>query len=104
MSKTLAKVIRNAISSKSCRFGGREVLGSLKGKNSKLVVCSGSLPDDTMSKIQEAASSSQVPIYRYEDTSVELGRLCNKPFRVSVLSIASASESEISALLEEVNK
>ncbi|MFQ5921106.1 MAG: ribosomal L7Ae/L30e/S12e/Gadd45 family protein [Nitrososphaerales archaeon] len=102
-SKTLGKVIKNAISSKSCKMGTRQVLNSVKNNSSKLVICSNSLPDDAATKLREAAGS-QVPIYNFEDTSVELGRLCNRQFRISVISIDAASDSDISALLQEINQ
>ncbi len=99
-SRALQKVIRNALSNKSCRFGSREVLGSVKNKKSKLIVRSSSLPADAAKEIMDAAGSSKVPVYNFADTSVELGRLCNRPFRVSVLSVDSADDS-ISELLAE---
>ena len=102
MSKVLAKIIKDAISSKKCKMGSKEVLHS--AKSSKLIVCSNSLPIDAKKKIEETASSARIPVYNFNDTSVQLGRLCNKPFRISVISIDSASDSDISAVLEEINK
>ncbi|MGH9878089.1 MAG: ribosomal L7Ae/L30e/S12e/Gadd45 family protein [Nitrososphaerales archaeon] len=102
MSKMLAKVIKDAMSSKKCKMGQKEVLHS--AKNSKLIVCSNSLPSDTRKEIEETASSARVPIYNFNDTSVGLGRLCNKPYRISVVSIDKASDSDIAAVLEEINK
>lgn len=102
MSKLLSKIIRDAIASNSCKIGTREALGSIN--DAKIIVCSSSLPSDTKKKIEESARSRHIPIYNFDDGSVEMGRLCNKPFRISVLSITSGNESEISALLKEVNK
>ena len=102
MGKILAKVIKDAISSKKYKMGQKEVLHS--AKSSKLIVCSNSLPGDTRKEIEQTALSAHVPIYNFNDTSVGLGRLCNKPFRVSVISIYSESDSDIAAALEEINK
>ena len=102
MSKMLAKVIKDAMSSKKCKMGQKEVLHS--AKSSKLIVCSNSLPSDTRKEIETTASSAHVPIYNFNDTSVGLGRLCNKPYRISVISIDKASDSDIAAVLEEINK
>jgi len=98
----LAKVIKDAMSSNNCKIGRKEVLHS--AKSSKLIVCSSSLAADIKKKIEETASSMHVPIYNFSDTSVELGRLCNKPFRISVISIDAANDSDISSVLEEINK
>jgi large subunit ribosomal protein L30e len=102
MSKMLAKVIKDAISSKNCKIGQKEVLHS--AKNSKLIVCSNSLTSDTRKEIEETATSARIPVYNFNDSSVELGRLCNKPYRISVISIDKASGSDIAAVLEEINK
>jgi large subunit ribosomal protein L30e len=102
MSKALAKVIKDSISSNKCSIGEKEVLHS--AKDSKLIVSSTSLDADAWKKIEETAKSANVPIYNFNDTSVELGRLCNKPFKISVLSIDKSSEHDVSALLEEINK
>jgi len=102
MSKILEKVIKDAISSKKCKIGSKEVLHSVKG--SKLIVCSSSLSENIKKEIEESARSSKVPVYNFNDTSMQLGRLCNKPFRISVISIDGASGSDISAVLEEINK
>lgn len=102
VSKILAKVIKDAISSNKCKIGSKEV--SRSTKNSKLIVCSNSLPVDDKKKIEEAARSAGVPIYNFSDTSIQLGKFCNKPFRISVISVDAVSGSDLSALLEEINK
>lgn len=102
MSKVLVKVIKDSISSNKCRIGQREVIKS--AKSSKLIVWSRSLSEEVKEKIEETARTASVPIYNYNDTSIELGRLCNKSFRISVLSIDKTSDADVSAVLEEINK
>ena len=102
MSKLLEPIIKDSLSSNMCRIGGKEVLRSVK--NSKLIVCSKSLPAEVKSNLEQAAKDANVPIYYFNNTSMVLGRLCNKPFRISVISIDSTSKSDISSLLEEINK
>ena len=102
MSKVLTKAIKDAISSKKCKMGQKEVLQS--AKNSKLIVCSNSLPPNSRKEIEQTASSAHVPIYNFNDTSVELGRLCNKPYRISVICIDKASDADVASVLEEINK
>lgn len=99
MSKILEQVIKDSLSSNKCNVGSKEVLRSIK--NSKIVVCSQSLPAHIRSEIEQSAKSASVPIYNFNNTSVELGRLCNKSFRISVISIDRSSNSDISAILEE---
>jgi large subunit ribosomal protein L30e len=49
----------------------------------------------------EEATSSQVPTLLYEGNSIQLGKLCNKPFRISALSLKIGKENEIEELLKE---
>ncbi|MEE8132267.1 MAG: ribosomal L7Ae/L30e/S12e/Gadd45 family protein [Nitrososphaerales archaeon] len=102
MSKLLEQIIKDSLSSNTCRIGGKEVLRSVK--NSKLIVCSKSLPADVKINLEQSGKDANVPIYYFNNTSMVLGRLCNKPFRISVISIDNTSKSDISSVLEENNK
>lgn len=97
--KNLEKTIKEAISSNKCKIGTREVMGSIKG--SKLLVLSDSLMDTDKSKILEEAKAAQVPTLQYNGNSVQLGRLCNKTFRISAISLKIGNDNEIQELLNE---
>ena len=97
--KNLEKIIKEAISSNKCKIGTRQVMGSIRG--SKLIVLSNSLMSRNKSKILEEAKSSQVPMLNYDGNSVQLGRLCNKTFRISALSLRIGKDNEIQELLSE---
>jgi len=97
--KNLEKIIKEAISSNKCKIGTRQVMGSIRG--SKLIVLSNSLMSRNKSKILEEAKSAQVPTLNYDGNSVQLGRLCNKTFRISALSLRIGKDNEIQELLSE---
>ena len=97
--KNLEKTIKEAISSKKCKIGTREVMASIKG--SKLIVLSNSLIDDDKSKILEEANAAKVPTLQYYGNSVQLGRLCNKTFRISAISLKVGKDDDIQELLNE---
>ena len=97
--KNLDKTIKEAISSNKCKIGTREVLGSIKG--SKLIVLSDSLMDMDRSKILDEAKAAQVPTLPYNGNSIQLGRLCNKTFRISAISLKIGKDNEIQELLNE---
>jgi ribosomal protein L30E len=42
-----------------------------------------------------------VTLYEYPGTSVQLGKLCNKPFRITAIAIKSGAVDEISAIVAE---
>jgi large subunit ribosomal protein L30e len=97
--KNLEKIIKEAISSNKCKIGTRQVMGSIRG--SKLIVLSNSLMSRNKSKILEEAKSAQIPTLNYDGNSVQLGRLCNKTFRISALSLKIGKDNEIQELLSD---
>jgi len=97
--KTLEKVIKDAIAADKYKSGVKEVLQSVKG--SKLIIVSKSIDPEYRKKLEEQAKSTNVTIYEYSGTSVQLGKLCNKPFRITTIAIKSGTAEEINAIVSE---
>ena len=97
--RTLEKVIKEAITSDKYKSGVKEVLQSVKG--SKLIILSSTVTGSDRSKIEEQAKSANVALYDYPGTSVQLGKMCNKPFRINAIAIKSGSADEINSILSE---
>lgn len=95
--KILNKVIKDLVSPGKYKCGTREVLSSIKA--SKLLVLSESVPISIRAEIEEKSKESTVPICYFKGNSVQLGKLCNKPFRVSVIALKSGTEEEINVIL-----
>ena len=100
--KTLEKVIKEAISSDKYKSGVREVLQSVKG--SKLIILSNTVPAADRTKIEEQAKSANVPLFDYPGTSVQLGKMCNKPFRITAIALKTGSNDQIDSILAEVQE
>jgi large subunit ribosomal protein L30e len=97
--RTLEKVIKDAVVADKYKSGVKEVLQSVKG--SKLIIVSKSIDPDDRKKLEEQAKSTNVAIYEYSGNSVQLGKLCNKPFRITTIAIKSVTPEEISAIVSE---
>jgi large subunit ribosomal protein L30e len=97
--RTLEKVIKNAIAADKYKSGVKEVLQSVKG--SKLIIVSKSIDPEYRKKLEDQARSTNVTIYEYYGTSVQLGKLCNKPYRIATIAIKSGTADEIGAILSE---
>jgi large subunit ribosomal protein L30e len=95
--KSLEKIIKEALSANKCKIGTRDVLKSLKG--SKLIILSRSVPSTIKSKIVSDASAASIPYSIYDGSSLSLGRLCNKPFRVSAISLKIGDVNDIQSIL-----
>jgi large subunit ribosomal protein L30e len=97
--RTLEKVIKDSVVADKYKSGVKEVLQSVKG--SKLIIVSKSIDPDDRKKLEEQAKSTNVAIYEYSGNSVQLGKLCNKPFRITTIAIKSGTPEEISAIVSE---
>lgn len=97
--KSLEKLVKDAVAADKYKSGTKQVLQA--AKNSKLIVVSKSLGASERAKLDEQAKSANVAIYEFDGNSVQLGKLCNRPFRVTALAIQSGSDAEIKAVMEE---
>jgi len=100
--KALSKVIQDLIAPGKYKCGVKEAITSIKA--SKLLILSNSVPLPIKSQIEEKSRESGVPICYYEGNSVQLGKLCNKSFRVSVIALKSGTEEEIGVILSAQKK
>jgi large subunit ribosomal protein L30e len=97
--KALEKVIKDAVAADKYKSGIKEVLQSVKG--SKLIIVSKSIDSADRAKLEEQAKTASVAVYEYPGTSVQLGKLCNRPFRVTAIAIKSGTAAEIDAIMSE---
>ncbi len=98
MVNRLEKLVREAISSNKYRAGYKEVVKSVKG--SKLIVLSDSVVNTLRETIENIAANSNVPVYHFKGTSLQLARLCGTPYRVSTISIKSGNIDDISDIIQ----
>jgi len=99
MVRTLEKVIKDAIANNKYKSGTKEVLKSIKG--SKLIIISKSIESKFKAQLEEEAKSANIAIYKFSGNSVQLGKLCNKPFRITAISVKSGTAEEIDAIMSE---
>ena len=99
MTKLLEKALTDAIKERKRTLGAKQIVSSMK--SSKLVVISQSVPIKITKKIEESAQNDNVPLIRFNDTSVILGKLCGLQFRVSAISLSSLSNPNVQAILKE---
>jgi len=96
--KNLDKIIKEAKSSNKYKEGIKEVKSNIKG--SKLIIISTSINNNDKQLLEKYSTDYKVPIYYYDDNSVKLGRLFNRPYRVSTVALKAVAEEDIKTLLE----
>ena len=100
MGKMLEKALKDAAKEGACRLGAKSVLSSLGG--SKLVVASASLQRlPRRQDVEGRAAAAGVPLVRFPGSSVALGRACGLQFRVSAVSLTSATDAGVKSIINE---
>jgi large subunit ribosomal protein L30e len=97
--KSLEKLVKDAVKADKYKSGTKEVLQA--AKNSKLIVVSKSLDADNRAKLDEQAKSANVAVYEFDGNSMQLGKLCHRPFRVTAIAIQAGTDAEIKVVMEE---
>ncbi len=76
-------------------LGARRSIKLLLRNAVKGVVISDNAPADVRKTVENLAALNKVPVHTYKGTSVELGSVIGKPFRVSVIAIIDPGDSKI---------
>ncbi|GIU70878.1 MAG: hypothetical protein KatS3mg003_0357 [Candidatus Nitrosocaldaceae archaeon] len=96
--KSLSKILKN---SHNYLIGSKEVLKNIE--KAKIVIYADTLEPKIKEKAESICKDRSIPIYNSNNTSLELGRLCNKPFRVSILALTDIDDNDLQMLLKEIN-
>lgn len=80
-------------------LGARRVLNSIA--DTKLIIMSRSVDDGVADKIDLGARNNNIPIIRFEGTSVSLGKTCGLQFRTSVMAFTSLAETNINTIISD---
>ncbi|PVU84667.1 hypothetical protein BB560_001467 [Smittium megazygosporum] len=88
---------RLALVMKSGKYtiGHKSTLKSLRSGKSKLILISGNCPPLRKSEIEYYAMLSKTSVYHYNGNNIDLGTACGKYFRVGVLCVTDAGDSDI---------
>ncbi len=90
--------IRRAVDTGKVLFGTRESEYSLKIGEGQILILPQNVPILSVEKLTHLAHLSQVPVFRFKGTALELGSVCGKPFVISSLLILDQGKSKVSEL------
>ncbi|KAJ3023354.1 60S ribosomal protein L30 [Thoreauomyces humboldtii] len=90
---------RLALVMKSGKYllGYKSTLKTLRQGKSKLIIVAGNCPPLRKSELEYYAMLSKTGVHHYTGNNIDLGTACGKYFRVGVLSIIDAGDSDIIA-------
>ena len=106
------KKSKKAIESVNARLqlvmrSGKAVLGykttikTLRAAKSKMVIISSNCPPIRKSEIEYYAMLAKCQVHHYTGNNSDLGTACGKYFRVSMLSVTDAGDSDITRIVTE---
>lgn len=87
--------IRVAVDTGDVTLGSEKSIQSLKLGKGQLVVVAKNSPKEILEDVEYYSKLSEIPIYIYDGTSVDLGSVCGKPFTVATLVINDPGDSTI---------
>ncbi|GAA6028521.1 hypothetical protein JCM8097_007262 [Rhodosporidiobolus ruineniae] len=76
-------------------LGYKSTLKAMRSGKSKLVLISGNTPPLRRSELEYYAMLSKTPVHLYQGSNVALGTAAGKLFRVGVMSIENAGDSDL---------
>lgn len=95
--RLLEEFLRSTLKIGKCILGTKSVISSIKG--CKVVLYASSLEKDSLETLRQACTSNSVPSVLFSGTSERLGRLCGKPFKVSVIGVRALGEANLDMIL-----
>ena len=88
-----------ALKTGKIELGSQSAVTAAKLGRAKLIILASNCPEKE--EIVSDAKGSDIPIYIYKGTSMELGSICGKPFIVDAITVREAGDAEILRLAEK---
>jgi large subunit ribosomal protein L30e len=92
----LGKEIKSAMETGKLYFGLKQAKKSLKLNIAKLYIVASDCPDPNFLKDR----IENIPIYKYNGKSSELGSLCGAVYSISIITVADPGSSSLLSLKE----
>jgi large subunit ribosomal protein L30e len=93
------KALKDVSKKGTILIGEKQTKAAIKKGTAKLVVMASNCP--YADAITTLAAESNVPVYKYTSTGVNLGYTCGKNFAVSSFAVLNEGESNILSLVKK---
>ena len=93
--KEFSKTLQDIISTQKC------IIGSKKTLNGKLLLYSPHLNSYNLDKVLKLSDEHSVKTVKYPGNSLSLGKICGKPFRISMLLIKSSENIDLNQIFSD---
>ncbi len=89
------KEIRIAVDTGEVIMGERRTLRTAKAKEVKMVIRASNCRQKAGTELKKCAGITELPLYEFNGSSVELGAICGRPYLVSMLGIVNPGDSDV---------
>lgn len=97
------KAIATAVKTGKISFGTNNAIKNAKTRKAKLIIVASNCLQKNREDIEYYCKLSNIPVTIYKGTSIDLGAVCGKPFKVSAITIREPGDSDILKLAEAEN-
>ena len=87
--------IRVAVDTGNVTLGSKKTIQALKLGKGKLVIIAENCPQEVTEDVMQYSQLSEIPVYTFKGSSVDLGSVCGKPFTVATMIVTDPGDSTI---------
>ncbi len=91
----IERAIRKVVDTGEVILGAKESIASVMDKKARLVLVAENCPKDLKDDLDHYANLSNIYVYNFPGSSMEMGAVCGKPYVVSMLSVIEVGDSDI---------
>jgi len=95
VSVSFERALKDLLRTGSYRIGAKTSIKALKTGKAKMIIIAENAPPLLKKKAIYYSKMSGVPVYIFKGTSVDLGLLAGKPFRISMIAVVDEGSSRI---------
>ena len=95
MKPDIEKAISMAVSTGKVKTGYKSVLKNVLNGKVKATVVSNNLPPIVEEQLKRNCKLSEIPIINYDKSGKDLGAVCGRPHKISMLAILDPGNSKI---------
>ena len=99
--KEFSKTLQDIISTQKCIIGSKKTLNEIKG--GKLLLYSSHVNSYNLDEVLKLSDEHSVKTVKYPGNSLSLGKICGKPFRVSMLLIKSSENIDLNQIFSDTD-
>lgn len=91
----IERAIRKVVDTGEVILGAKESIASVMDKKAMLVLVAENCPKDLKDDLDHYANISNIYVYNFPGSSMEMGAVCGKPYVTSMLSVIEVGDSDI---------